>query len=101
MFLSDYPGDDFYHLIYYTVQAYHDTFQQLCKSLGGAWPALGTSDNASKGRIPAIAFLISRGDCSSLRADFSTLEIFQIVYRPHDPWQVAAAIRKSIQNYDK
>ncbi|XP_069173007.1 uncharacterized protein [Procambarus clarkii] len=99
MFLSDYPGDDFYRLIYYTVQAYHDTFQQLCKSLGGAWPALGTSEQASKGRIPAVARLVSRGHCSSLRADYSSLEIFQVVYRPHDPWQVAAAIRKAIEKY--
>lgn len=101
MFLSDYPGDDFYRLIYYTVQAYHDTFTQLCKSLGGAWPALGTSKEASQGRIPAVARLVSRGDCTSIRADYSTLEIFQVVFRPHDPWQVVAAIRRSINKYDK
>ncbi|XP_042208980.1 uncharacterized protein LOC121857155 isoform X2 [Homarus americanus] len=100
MFLSDYPGDDFYNLIYFTVQAYHDTFNQLCKTFAGAWPALGTSERASKGRIPAIAHLVSRGNCMSLRADMSSLEIFEIVYRSHDPWQVAAAIRKSIEKYD-
>lgn len=31
MFLSERPDEDFYHLIYYTVNAYHDTFTQLCK----------------------------------------------------------------------
>lgn len=46
--------------------------------LGGAWPALGTSKEASQGRIPAVARLVSRGDCTSLRADYSTLEIFQV-----------------------
>ncbi|XP_045115229.1 uncharacterized protein LOC123506904 isoform X3 [Portunus trituberculatus] len=101
VFLCDYPSKDFFSLIYFTVQAYHDTFRQPCKSLAGAWPALGTTRNASVGRLPAIARMVSRGDCSSLRADFSTFEIFQAVYRPHTPWQVAAAIRKAIEKYDK
>ncbi|XP_066980464.1 uncharacterized protein [Macrobrachium rosenbergii] len=100
MFLSDFPGESLYRLIYFAFNAYHDTFSQLCKSLVGAWPALGMSKEASVGRIPAIVRLISRGDCTSLRTDFSSYEIFQIVYRIHDPWQVVNAIRRSIAKYD-
>ncbi|XP_027221870.2 uncharacterized protein [Penaeus vannamei] len=97
MFLSDYPGEDFYSLIYHTINAYHDTFTQFCKSFVGAWPALGTTEAASRGRMPTVARLISRGDCTSLRTDFSSYEIFQIVYRTHDPWQIVAAIKKAIK----
>ncbi|XP_042887639.1 uncharacterized protein LOC122263320 [Penaeus japonicus] len=100
MFLSETPNEDFYHLIFHTISAYHDTFTQLCKGFAGAMPALGTSEEASRGRIPTIAKLISRGDCTSLRTDYSTFEIFQIVYRIYDPWRVAAAIRKAIKTYN-
>lgn len=100
MILSDIPSKDFFSLIYFAVQAFHDTFKQPCKSLAGAWPALGMSRNASLGRLPAIARMVSRGDCTSLRADFSTFEIFQAVFKPHNPWQLATAIRKSIEKYD-
>ncbi|KAG0727970.1 hypothetical protein GWK47_033509 [Chionoecetes opilio] len=101
MFLCDYPSKDFFSLIYFTVQAYHDTFRQPCKSMAGAWPALGTTHNASQGRLPAIARMVSRGDCASIRADFSTFEIYQAVFKIHTPWQVAAAIREAIKKYDK
>ncbi|XP_037793144.1 uncharacterized protein LOC119588578 isoform X1 [Penaeus monodon] len=100
MFLSESPNEDFYHLIYYTINAYHDTFTQLCKGFAGAVPAMGESDAASQGRIPTVAKLISRGDCTSLRTDYSSFEIFQIVYRMYDPWRVAAAIRKAIKSHN-
>lgn len=96
MFLSDFPGEDLYHLIYFAFNAYHDTFTQLCKGFVASYPALGTSKEAAVGRIPAIARLISRGDCTSMRTDYTSYEIFQIVYRNHDPWQVAEALRRSI-----
>lgn len=101
MFLSERPDEDFYHLIYYTVNAYHDTFTQLCKGFAGALPPMGTSDRASRGRMPTVAKLISRGDCTSLRTDYSSFEIFQIVYRIYDPWRVAAAIRKAIKTHNE
>lgn len=39
------------------------------------------SRNASLGRLPAIARMVSRGDCTSLRSDFSTFEIFQVIFK--------------------
>ncbi|XP_064121824.1 uncharacterized protein LOC135226303 isoform X2 [Macrobrachium nipponense] len=100
MFLSESPGEDFYRLIFYTVNAYHDTFVQLCKGFAAAYPAVGNSQRARLGRIPVVARLISRGDCVSPRVDYTTCEIFQQTYRSHDPWQVARAIREAVKKYD-
>ncbi|XP_071522175.1 uncharacterized protein [Panulirus ornatus] len=101
MFLSEEPGEDFYRLIFYTVEAYHDTYTQLCKGFSASYPPQGDSEAARVGRIPVIARLISRGDCTSPRTDYTTYEIFQIVERYHDPWDVARAIRRSIEKHDK
>ncbi|KAK4305982.1 hypothetical protein Pmani_022174 [Petrolisthes manimaculis] len=100
LLMSDYPSEDLYRLLHFTYLSYHDTFRQPCKSLAGAWPALGTSQDMSRGRIPALLRLVSRGDCLSPKADVSSFELFHVVYRPHDPWQVATAIRSAIKKYD-
>ncbi|CAL4121686.1 unnamed protein product, partial [Meganyctiphanes norvegica] len=100
MLLSDFPSKNLYTLLHYTLEAYHKEFEQLCHSVTAAWPPLGMSSMAERGRIPAIIRVASRGDCSSLRTDISSYEIYQIVYRNHDPWQVARAIRRTIAKVD-
>nr|XP_045614370.1 uncharacterized protein LOC123768103 [Procambarus clarkii] len=101
MFLSEAPNEDLYRLIFYTIAAYHDTYTQLCKGFSAAYPAEGLSEAARVGRIPVIARLISRGECTSPKTDYSSYEIFQMVERYHDPWEVARAIRKAIKKHRK
>ncbi|XP_076056549.1 uncharacterized protein LOC143034417 isoform X2 [Oratosquilla oratoria] len=98
--LSPNPGLDLYRLLFYTIKAYHDSFTQLCYSIGMAWPAVGTRKQAQLGRIPAVIRLGSRSDCTSPRTDYSSFEIYQIAYRNHHPWKLAEAIRKAIHKYD-
>ncbi|XP_071521968.1 uncharacterized protein [Panulirus ornatus] len=101
MFLSEAPGEDLYRLIFFSIAAYHDTYTQLCKGFSASYPAEGDSGAARLGRIPVIARLISRGDCTSPRTDYTSYEIFLFVDRYQDPWNVAQAIRTAIEKHDK
>ncbi|XP_018027327.1 uncharacterized protein LOC108682635 [Hyalella azteca] len=96
MVLSEEPGNDLYSLMYFVTKAYHDSFEQYCYSLVMSWHG---DKKSNVGVMPAMARIMSRGDCSSPRADYSSFEIYQAVYRQHDPWEVINAVRLAIKQY--
>ncbi|KAF2354814.1 HIT-like domain [Trinorchestia longiramus] len=96
MLLSDSPNDDLYNLLYFVTKAYHDSFQQYCYSMVLSWTR---PEDASVAALPAVARIVGRGQCGSSTSDRSSFELFQAVYRQHDPWQLIQAVREAIHKY--
>ena len=68
---------------------------QMCHSSGLALPALGDG----RGRMPALARIASRGDCTAVRVDVSSLELFALSSISIDPYRVIGQLRRLVQQH--
>ncbi|KAL7633332.1 UNVERIFIED_CONTAM: hypothetical protein RMT77_016438 [Armadillidium vulgare] len=97
MILSDTPNSDLFRLFYFTLQVYHE-LNFPCHSMFMGWSALGSSERAKFGKVPAILRVMTRGNCMSKTNDISSIDLFLTNFRDYDPWFLSRHLHKKISN---
>ena len=87
------PGPDFQRLYALAAAALERRLGRYCHSSGLALPAL----DEPTGRLPALARIVSRGDCTTVRADVSSLELFALSSITADPYDIIKELRYTVQ----
>ncbi|KAF0298915.1 hypothetical protein FJT64_003751 [Amphibalanus amphitrite] len=87
------PDADFTRLYALAVATVERRLGRLCHSSSLALPALAEP----AGRLPALARLVPRGDCTSVRTDFSAIEMFALSAIALDPYEVVRELRYTIE----
>ena len=79
------------HIIHQLVATYTTELSVYCWNMGVAWPVMHDGDGPTLLRIGA------RGDCSSVRSDVSSLELYTFYSLNVDPYQTLASLKKHVQ----
>ncbi|CAB3365786.1 Hypothetical predicted protein [Cloeon dipterum] len=93
--LSGEPSVDFFSLLHQAVQTYYHDLSIYCFSAGLALPPAESMNL----RSPAVVRMGTRGDCSSVHSDISSLELYSVNNVNVDPYRVIGALRKRVVNY--
>lgn len=77
MILAPQLNEDFVSLIYGVLQTYLNRLQVYCFSGGGVYPIIGEESTNLSG-MPVILRIGSRGTCSAIASDVSSLELYTV-----------------------
>ncbi|XP_046406143.1 uncharacterized protein LOC124171040 [Ischnura elegans] len=96
MLISDEPSLDLFRLLYYVIQTYYQRYKIYCHSSGMAFPAFGDMHDSS---LPALIRISTRGDCSNVRSDISSLELYTVYNVNADLYEVISNISATVDNF--
>lgn len=103
MILAPQVDDTFATLIYTILEGYKNNLGVYCFSAGGAYPFLGDQtrnlDAYLQPGLPAIFRSGSRGLCTSVSSDVSSLELYTVNNINSDISVTLNALKKSIETF--
>jgi len=94
MIIAKYVDTDFVFLLHAVLTMYKQELGVYCTSLGMSWPPIPPTP--SNKVLPAIARIASRGDCSNIASDVSSLELFSFFVINVDPIRTIRTLRSTI-----
>lgn len=91
---SNYPGTDLFRLFYYVIQTYYHKLERMCFSAGLAFPVMCSRSRSAS--LPAIIRVGTRGQCSSLTNDVSSLELYVMQNVHVDPYIIIRDLQETV-----